>query len=85
MNYNIVFTTQAEIDLKEAINWYEKKRDLLSWEYREDIRITIDKIIDDRIEYQMYSGNIRKIKLVKFPYNLYYLKDSAQMKITRIC
>jgi hypothetical protein len=49
MSYNVVFTTQADIDLHQAISWYEKQRDLLGWEYREDISRTIDKIMDDRV------------------------------------
>lgn len=37
MSYEIVFTRRAARDLEEAAAWYEKQKDLLSWELRENV------------------------------------------------
>jgi hypothetical protein len=55
---------------------------LLGWELKEEVSDYIDKIMDERIDYQRYNDNIRKIKLAKFPYSIYYLKDSQEERIT---
>ena len=82
MHYNIVFTSQADRDLQQAIDWYEIQRPFLGWEFREDIIISIDKIINDRVDYQIYSGIVHKLKLTRFPYNIYYLKEQRDQQIT---
>ena len=82
MSYNVVFTSQADRDLQDAIDWYESKKTFLGWDFREDVSRSIDKIIDDRVDYQIFSANTRKIKLARFPYNIYYLKDNEKGQIT---
>jgi len=81
MNYEIVFTRSADSDLEDAFKWYESMKPLLGWEFREKLSNCIEKIIDDRVDHQIYSGNIRKIKLQRFPYKVYYIKDIQQRQI----
>ncbi len=82
MSYNVFFTSLADSDLEDAFKWYESQKPFLGWEFRENVSHCIDQIMDERVEYQLYSGNIHKIKLQRFPYKLYYIKDSGKKKIT---
>jgi hypothetical protein len=82
MSYDVVFTSQADIDLQKATDWYELKKSFLGWDFREHVSRSIDNIMNDKVDYQIYSGIIRKIKLTKFPYNIYYLKDTDKRQIT---
>jgi len=82
MSYDIVFTPSADIDLQDAFKWYESERPLLGWEFRESFSRSMDRIMDERIDYQVYSGNIRFIRLVRFPYKVYYIKDTEKKQIT---
>ncbi len=74
MKYEIVFTQQAYSDLELAFAWYENERAGLGWEFRNEIALAVDKISDERVSYQIYSGAARKIQMARFPYHLYYKK-----------
>jgi plasmid stabilization system protein ParE len=82
MSYSVLFTPSADVDLEDAFKWYESQKPLLGWEFRENVSHCIDKIMNDRVDYQVYADAIRKIKLERFPYKLYYLKDSKEKEIT---
>lgn len=84
MSYKVLFTKPADKDLQDAIEWYEAKRVLLGWEFRDAVSNTIDKIMNDLIDYQIYYGNIRKIGLGRFPYTIYYIKDVTTRRIVVI-
>lgn len=81
MNYDIVFTRAADNDLEDAFKWYESQKPLLGWEFREKLSACIERIEDDRVDYQIYFNNIRKIKLPRFPYKVYYIKDTQVRQI----
>jgi plasmid stabilization system protein ParE len=82
MSYDVFFTPLADGDLQNAFDWYESQKSFLGWEFRENVSHCIDQIIDERVEYQLYSGNIRRIKLLRFPFNLYYIKNPEKKQIT---
>jgi hypothetical protein len=63
MSYNVIFSSFADKDLQKFFKWYESQRYLLGWEFREDVNTCIDKIIDDRVEYQKFTEDIHKIRL----------------------
>ena len=81
MSYSIVFTSFADRDLEEAAKWYESKRALLGWEFRNEVSSAIDKIMDDRVDYQIFTDKVRKLRLIKFPYHIFYIKDHKSQKI----
>jgi plasmid stabilization system protein ParE len=81
MSYNVSFTPSADSDLQDAFEWYESQKALLGWEFRENVSLCIDRITDERVEYRIYSGKTRRIRLIRFPYNLYYIKDSVEKQI----
>ena len=81
MSYNIIIFSTARAHLQGAFDWYEFQRPNLGQEFREEARTAIDKLMDDSVNYQVYTGKIRKIKLDRFPYSVYYEKDEAKYTI----
>ncbi len=71
MKYEIVFTQQAHSDLELAFAWYENERAGLGWEFRNEIALSVEKISDERVSYQIYIGAVRKISMARFLYHLY--------------
>jgi hypothetical protein len=67
MSYSIIISSIARAHLGQ--------------EFREEVRVTIDKLIDNPVDYQVYTGKIRKIKLDRFPYSVYYEKDEIKNTI----
>ena len=81
MKYKIEFTHSASQDLEYAFLYYENESAGLGWEFRNEIALCIEKIIDDSVSYQVYFNNIRKIFVTRFPYLLYFIKDELHDKI----
>jgi plasmid stabilization system protein ParE len=53
-------------------------------EFRDEARIAIDKLADEFVDYQIYFGKIRKTKLDRFPYYIYYERDEVKSQIVVI-
>jgi hypothetical protein len=81
MSYKVIFSRFADKDLEDATQWYESQKHLLGWEFRDDVSNCIDKIMDDRVEYQTLSENLQKVKLSRFPFDIYYSKNIQQSQI----
>src|SRR5688500_12608055 len=81
MKYDIVFTFSAGIDLQLAFDWYENEMPGLGWEFRNEIALCIEKIIDDRVSYQIYLKDTHKIFVARFPYIIYYRKDESHRRV----
>ncbi len=73
MQDSVVFTNDAHADSEIAFMWYEKNKDGLGWEFRNEIFKTIAKISDVRVNWTKYFNDIRKIRLSRFPYTLYFM------------
>ena len=82
MNYKILFTTKADADIEDAFNWYENQKQFLGWELRDELSNCIDKIMNDKVDYQMVTDCIHKLRLNRFPYSLYYIKDLHKKQVT---
>ena len=81
MSYEIAFTFSAENDLQLAFDWYESESHGLGWEFRNEVALCIEKIIVDRVSYQIYFADVHKIFVSRFPYLIYYRKDEKRKKI----
>ena len=79
MSYSVVVSERAKNQLNESYDWYESKRESLGTEFRAEVRITIDRLSEGQVHCQIYSDNIRKVSLHRFPYYIYY----ERMELTR--
>ncbi len=62
----------ADIELKEAAFYYEKRSQGLGDDFIKDFERTIERIVSSPIRYRKVHGNIRQLRLNRFPFNVVY-------------
>ena len=62
----------ADIELEEAAFYYEKCSEGLGYDFIEDFERTIERIISSPTRYRKVHGNIRQLRLNRFPFNVVY-------------
>lgn len=76
MKYKVVFRKEAQQDILEAINWYEKRREGLGDELFIAIENEKHFIESNPYHYEDKYKGIRKAITKRFPYIIYYRIES---------
>ena len=69
---NIEFLPLAKLELDDAIEYYELQLEGLGKRYKEEVRISINRISIFPKAWTVIRPNIRKCVMHKFPYNILY-------------
>jgi len=72
MAYNIAIQEEAVVEIREAFDWYEEKRDGLGYEFLEELEVCYEKITFHPERYLFFNSFYRRIKLNRFPYLIIY-------------
>ena len=72
------FTPEARQDLREAADFYESRRDGLGSEFAVEVGVGIARILDDPARWPEVERGIRKYRLDRFPYGIFYRAAGAQ-------
>jgi plasmid stabilization system protein ParE len=70
--YNLYLSPDAELDLKEAIDWYEEQRIGLGQEFLAHIDTALNKLKNNPKLYTLVYKNVRTVLIKKFPYCIFY-------------
>ena len=62
----------ADIELEEAVLFYEKRSEGLGENLLEDFERTIERIVSNPCRYRRIKGNIHQLGLQRFPFNIVY-------------
>ena len=85
-NLLLVVSLNAERDMLEIAEWYEKQADFLGNKFLDDLQQAYDKILTFPEAFGRFNkdGLIRKGRLSHFPYNVFYLIENSQIRIIAI-
>jgi len=72
MTYTIAIQEEAIIEMQEAFEWYENKRNGLGYELLEKIEACFLKISNNPAHYNHINETYWRIKTQKFPYLIIY-------------
>lgn len=67
-----LFTSEAEADLQEALQWYEVQRPGLGAAFRRAVDIAVAAVEERPEAYAVIHRDTRRVLLPRFPYGLYY-------------
>ncbi|MEY2830652.1 MAG: hypothetical protein RIQ33_2510 [Bacteroidota bacterium] len=81
MKYRFLFTKEASKDIESVFSWYKEQQTELGYKFLSDLNFTLEKLTNDKIEFQKYMGEIRKIRLQSFPFTIYFQKKSDDLLI----
>ena len=80
----IIIKKQAAKEIKEAVAWYESKLEGLGARFYSNLFRSMNILNDFPELYQIVDGDIRKLKLSKFPYCIYYnIRNNGDVLISK--
>ena len=81
MSYKILITPEAELEIKNAKNWYEEQQTGLGLGFVSTIKEHINLLKNPSVEHKVVSKNVRRILTKRFPFIIYYIRDEAKLQI----
>ncbi len=70
------FHPAAEVDLNEAADWYEARREGLGLEFSQEVRKKIATLLEAPERWRLVNGT-RRVLLGRFPYAIVYREISS--------
>ena len=77
MNYR--FTPEARGDLRNAQDFYDAQREGLGAEFAVQVGIAIARLLDGPRRWPEVRPGLRKYRLHRFPYAIYYRVSTARL------
>ncbi len=84
MKWRLVIRPRAEVDLREARDWYESQRVGLGVEFVAEIDATIQILMRDPQRHPVYYRGFYRVLARRFPYKLFYRLEDDRITVFRI-
>lgn len=72
MAYNLHVQAEAIMDMQDAFDWYQAKKDGLGFEFLEEVETGFQNICNNPQYYTAINGHFRRHKVKRFPYLVIY-------------
>jgi plasmid stabilization system protein ParE len=71
-NYVLFLTSEAEVEIVDAVVWYEEQQTGLGERFEIEIRKSFNRILENPSTKAKIHGEKRRVKITHFPYGIYY-------------
>jgi len=78
------FHPEALLEADEAAGFYEERQKGLGYRFVEELTTTINRIIRSPKLYRKIEDDIRKCRLLRFPYGVIYRDKTAYIEIIAV-
>lgn len=82
MAAKIVVLREAELELEEAIEWYEARRVGLGGEFLGCVETIFQHVAESPVLHEKVKGDYRRVLVRRFPYAVFYEFDSQTNIVT---
>ena len=76
MRSKIVLTPKANIDITEAVKWYNSRKEKLGTRFYSEIKKTFKLLENNPFAFAVRYDNIRTVPIKNFPYMAHYFSDT---------
>ena len=83
MSHDVVLTSEAEIELNAAADWYEQKA-RLGAEFVTHVREVLNRVGQMPELYGIVHRNVRRARVRRFSYNVYYRFRNDRVEVIAI-
>lgn len=81
---SFVFHPDAELELNEAIEWYETREPGLGLDFAAQVYAAVQRAFAFPFAWQEMDGNIRRALVHRFPYGVLYAPESDPLMIIAV-
>jgi plasmid stabilization system protein ParE len=79
IKYEVVITPKANDDIQEIFDWYYLKNEWLSDYFIDKLTVILSKLEYYPNRFRKVNNEVRKAKLEKFPYIIYFYIEHNQV------
>ncbi|RLA47051.1 MAG: type II toxin-antitoxin system RelE/ParE family toxin [Gammaproteobacteria bacterium] len=84
MSYTVRLREEAEFDLTEAAEWYERQRDGLGHEFLDEVLSTLDAIRIEPQSYPLVHRKTHRALVSRFPFAVFYRVQSSDIVVVSV-
>ena len=84
MAYELIIEPEAELDLEQAVNWYNKQRPGLGREFLERVEEVFDRIREMPEIHSVIHRTARLALAKRFPYVICYISDGNTVYVMAV-
>ncbi len=84
MKPTIIITPAAELDIADAINWYEAISPALPPAFRLALDTVLNRIADYPTSYALVARGMRRALLRHFPHGVFYLHEASVIHVVGV-
>lgn len=84
MKWQIIVRRDARTDLAEAFKWYQRQRGGLGNELVEEVDEALIELGNIPASFPKTHGEIRRIRLSRFPYAIYYIIRKNRVSVIAV-
>jgi plasmid stabilization system protein ParE len=77
----LILRSEAEQDIKEAYEWYERQRENLGRAFVSEVESKLETIEDNPDLYAKVYQNVRRALCRRFPHSIYFFKAGKDVVI----
>ncbi len=82
MTRRLIIQLQAEIDVADAVAWYEDQRSGLGNELLDELDSLMERVVQSPFQFPQIRNEVRRALLGRFPYSVYFrVSDEAVVLI----
>ena len=81
MTLHVNVRTEAEADLAQAFEWYERQRAGLGHDFIAQARLAFRHIAESPTHHPIAHRHVRRVLLRRFPYKVFYFVESESVTI----
>lgn len=79
-----VFHPAAEVELSEAVEWYDTRETGLGLDFAAQVYAAIQRALAFPLAWQVMGGDIRRTLVHRFPYGVLYVPEQDQISIIAV-
>lgn len=84
MARRLVVQPQSDLDIQAAAVWYEDQQAGLSARFLGELGLVFQRISENSLQFPRVDGEVRRALLRRFPYGVYFLVESDEVKVLAV-
>lgn len=84
MARRIVVQPQSDLDIQATAVWYEDQQSGLGTRFLDELDLVFQRIAESPQQFPRLEGDVRRALLRRFPYGVYFLAESEEVKVLAV-
>lgn len=80
----LVVRAHAQLDIEEAVLWYENQRPGLGIGFLETVDYLIDRILGSPYQFPQIQRGVRRALIQRFPFSIYFVVIEERIEIIAV-